>query len=269
MGSWHMTCALSGLTLYSEEVRVGVVFTTSNHWLDTMVNTCNHDDKVRMVSPPLWGGYDGSGGCSLSDPTGPVEDMTIKHLMKMLKRGKLDLYALQEELHEKGKLSYKEERPHNPEGPLKWSLGYALVREDAWREMVALGQDLVYEKRDWRAEFSKVVRGQGPQEDAYLIMQGLGMGWKMPSVFRGVGRSRPVLGEHHEQVLDSVVQSFYVQTAMMKLHVEWSAGCGAGRQDHNHMARKAYFERMAALCRRDPIYDYDDVDPICDEEGAP
>jgi hypothetical protein len=57
----------------------------------------------------------------------------------------------------------------------------------------------------------------------------------------------PVPGENQGAILEAVVQTFYVQTAMSVLRMEWSPGVGAGREDSNHELRKSYFERMVSL----------------------
>lgn len=245
MGDFLSTCALSGLSIEHGSVRVGLIFITSTR-SNSVVTTVTHDERIRMVSPPLWGEDDYFGRCRVQSPSGVVETMTLKHVHRMLGMGTVhpadspDFLELQEKMLQDDGIPYRDQQ--GTDG----CLGYALVREDVWREMVTLGREIAY-KRDWGAGFDLALqRPPDSEEECYGILRGIRTDWWMPQLFMSM--RVPVPPAHRAEILDSVVQTFFVQTAMSALRMVLDPGCGTS-QWSNHGIRKTYFERMIALCK--------------------
>ncbi len=234
------TCALSGLTIQHGHHPVGLVFLSSRS--DVLAPTHYHDDRVTMVSPPLWGDFDDSGRCSLANPTGVIEKRTSRHIMDILDLEAIDLYEVQDKMRRRGCILY-----YDMSGQPQ-RLGYALVRRDAWGEMVGLGREVEREAKemDWDQGFRQMLQQvPDPNDDCFKILRNTHRGSRTTEVLSNL--NLPVPSENLGAILDSVVQTFYVQTAMSVLRMEWSPGVGAGREDSNHGLRKSYFERMVSL----------------------
>ncbi len=258
MGDFLSTCALSGLSIEHESVRVGLIFITTTR-RNPVVTTVEHDERIRMVSPPLWGEDDYFGRCQVENPSDVIESMTLKYVHMMLGMDPihpaepvdpLDLYELQRKMGQGDGIAYTD-----PLG-FKGRLGYVLVREDVWKEMVALGREVVYDKRDWEAGFDLALqRPPNSEEMCYGALRGIKTDWWMPKLFLSMTVPAPA---HRAEILDSVVQTFFVQTAMSALRMVWDPGCGTS-QWGNHIVRRSYFERMAALCKTSVVEDNDSL----------
>lgn len=235
--------ALSGLTIQHGHHPVGLVFLSSRS--DTLAPTHHHDDRVMMVSPPLWGDFDDSDRCSLANPTGVVEKRTSRYIMDLLDLETIDLEAIQDKMRRRGCLSY-----YDMSGQPQ-RLGYALVRGDAWGEMVGLGREVerdhgTVKEMDWDQGFRRMLQQvPNPDDDCFKILRNTHRGSRTTAVLSNLNLPVPI--ENLGAILEAVVQTFYVQTAISVLRMEWSPGVGAGREDDNHGLRRSYFERMISL----------------------
>lgn len=249
MGMWHMSCALSGLTLFNEDVKVGLVFLSTGLDHKSGSITLNHDSRLSMVTPPLWGEYDGSGAVVVAD--GREADHAMRWLERVVPKAK-SLKDVQDACYEERVKIGK-----------KKFLYYCMVREDVWRVMVQQGEAL---KPDWRRQvglalkkLSSIEMFEEDEEDEeedeevemlmILILSGL-YGFKVPTTMShkegrwGKNKKEDVTEEEINVVADVI----YVQHLMSNLRLEWTTGTGGGRQDTNHALRKAWFDSMSALC---------------------
>lgn len=240
MGCWNSTCALSGLTTWDERVRVGLVFLTTGAETQGNSSVCQHDGRLKMVTPPLWGGDDSYGRVVVEDSPWAREALAY---MKRFLPGADSLMTVQKALQE---------------GSVPMSDGtflyFTMVREDVWKRMVKQGsEDEQVKCADFRAHFKKEKsqnvgwHGRSSEELAQLALLGM-FGLEMPVTLREAVYSRRDPNFSLEEDVRVTTEVFAVQVLMSKLRLEWTLGVGAGKQDDNYHDRKRWFESMVDLC---------------------
>lgn len=240
MGCWNSTCALSGLTTWDERVRVGLVFLTTGAETQSNSSVCQHDGRLKMVTPPLWGEDDSYGRVVVEDS--PWAQEALAYMKRFLPEAD-SLLDVQEAL--------QEDAVSTSDGAF---LYYTMVREDVWKRMVKQGsEDEQVKCADFRAHFKKEKslnvgwHGRSSEELAQLALLGM-FGFEMPVTLREAVYSRRGSNLSLEEDVRVTTEVFAVQVLMSKLRLEWTLGVGAGKQIDNHRDRKRWFESMVDLC---------------------
>lgn len=249
MSCWAATCALSGLTLYTEDVRMGLVILETGAKSKTGGPSCIHDDRLRMVTPPLWGRYDTYGCVEVED------NIEARHALEWVTKVIPSAKSLKDaqEILSREEVSYEE--PHFGVR----NVYYTMVREDVWNAMVRQAEEL---KPLLRGVFQNAARKMRADEklseheqDVLMSMKDSFFGFKMPKTLVVLSydkrrRYEPDLKSATDEDIRVAVDVFYVQILMKELHMEWGTGTGFGMQVSNHQIRKTWFRAMSALCKK-------------------
>lgn len=246
---WAATCALSGLTLYVEDVRMGLVLLETGRTSKTGGATCTHDDRLKMVTPPLWGKYDTYGRVKVED------SVEATHAMEWVKKvipTAGSLFDVQDTLH-RGEITYED-------SPCRTRhVHYALVREDVWDRMVRQGEELKPQLRGILLDATRKARaGEELSEeemDVAIALRGSFLGFKMPETLAVLSYDKrrhyePDLKSATDDEIKVAIDVLYVQILMQALHLEWGTGTGSGMQSSNHQVRKTWFRSMISLCEK-------------------
>lgn len=258
MGCWLSACALSGLTI-PPSCRVGVVFLMSGDYAP-VVSTSYMDGWCRWVTPPLWG-EDDSYGRVVVDET---EDAQILSLacqaltsFRQLHPGTdpaltpataKDLLGVQERIHyDEGLIVSDLEGLKR----VRTRLGYAIVREDAWKALAELAPA---DEPSLRVDIVRAwVRGEEVPEDAarslHYYFAGMGGGGSCPRAFED-WRDR-MAADPSPALAERMAETRRVQYAMNTLRLAMMPACGAGSQRSNTEERIAYFSIMSKLAEQD------------------
>ena len=116
MGCFETTCALSGLTVNAgRKTRAGLIF------LYAEINSFPvYRNSVGWMSMPMWGRCDDYGCVVVDDDL-----LTVEIIKNGLPKTFTDTMELQNKIQEEGAVIWDNRH-----------LGYCIVREDAWKEMV-------------------------------------------------------------------------------------------------------------------------------------
>ncbi len=256
MGGYGMQCMLSGLQ-EGREVRTGLLllYSYGDYKIENGAPNGAFDYQYDLALPPLWGDYDGYGSVKVEDEDGVLCSWAKDYLRSIgIGTAFRDLtllqYALQEDVVKVKMAS-------------KGTLSYALVREDAWNEMVALSTESalngktiyplpkVKSEKTLRKAFDLVlgsVARKTPLKEgtlAHSVHRLIFAGFKLPEAYLTMkGDTVP------EEITRSAFETFMVTMGMEELGIVVQPGI-TGSQRSNTQARRAFFERMLKLCDED------------------